>query len=980
MSDGLKRRDFLKLVGLGGAAVAAGCARRPAETVLPFSAQPEDIIPGIPTYYSSACRECPAGCGVVATTREGRVVKLEGNAEHPVNRGALCARGQAGLQSLYHPDRLRTPMQRDGATWKPVTWDQALGLLAVKARAAGARTAVVTGHETGAVDRLVGEWLAALGSNQRLRHEAYGHEALREATRLAFGRAVVPTHDFAKARVVFSLGADFLETWLNPVGAARGMADGRDGRADGARFVAFTSRQDLTAANADQVVSIQPGSEIAVALGLLHVITAEGLGERSAAAAAAAWDPATVEKHSGVPAEALRRLAREFAAARPGLAVAGGVASQGDNATGLCLAVHLLNAACGNVGATVNLDAAQRLEGLASLREMKALVDRMNAGGVDVLVMHGANPAFTLPASLGFAAALKKVGFKVSLARQMDETAELFDLVLPASHALESWDDAEPVTGVRNLLQPAMRPVFGTRSLGEIFFATGRQVGMALKQADFLGYLQDAWKPLHAAHGGGVDFDTFWTRTVQAGGLFSPPAASAARVLPGAGAFRFALPRLSGAEGDPALLVFPSALFYDGRDASKPWLQELPDPVSKVVWNSWLEVSPATAKALGVEQGDVVAVEGLEQRLEAPVLVYEGLRDDAVALPLGQGHTSLGRYAKGHGMNPFAALRPVLDEASGAPAYLQARVKLVKTGRHEKLTSVSYGTDQLDRGIAQLIPAAALATAKPPVPFGDAALETPYVPRYKKEYAKRPLSANPLNSGHRWGMAIDLDRCTGCSACVTACYAENNIMVVGRDEAHKHRVMSWIRIEKFYERRPDGSLEVRHLPMTCQQCDNAGCETVCPVYATYHNPEGINAQIYNRCIGTRYCSNNCPYRVRRFNYVPAEHPEPLNWQYNPEVTVRSKGVMEKCSFCIQRITAARDTAKDEGRDIRDGDVTPACAGTCPSQAIVFGNLDDPNSRVARLATNPRGYKVLEMLNMQPNVNYLKRVRRDAAKA
>ncbi|HVP38624.1 MAG TPA: molybdopterin-dependent oxidoreductase [Candidatus Saccharimonadales bacterium] len=980
MPDGLKRRDFLKLVGLGGAGLAAGCGKKAPETVLPFAVQPEDIVPGIPTFYASACRECPAGCGLVVTTREGRAIKLEGNPEHPLNRGGLCARGQAGLQALYHPDRLRTPVQRVGQEWKPLAWDAALALLAQKAKAAGARSAVLTGLETGALDRLVGEWLAALGSRQRLRYEAYGHEALREATRLAFGRSTVPSLDFAAAKVVFSLGADFLETWLNPVGAARGMADGRGGRADGGRFVAFAARQDLTASNADELVSIRPGSEMSVALGLLHVMLAEGLagGDRAALErAAAGYDPATVEAHSGVPAERLRRLAREFAAARPGLAVAGGVATQGDNATGLCLAVHLLNHAAGNVGRTVNLDAGVRVDGLASLRDVQAFIQSLAAGAVELLVVHGANPAFTLPAALGFEAALRKVPFKVSLARQLDETAELCDLVLPASHSLESWEDAEPVAGVRNLLQPSMRPVFGTRSAGEIFFATGRQLGVALPQADFLGYLQDAWKSAHTEHGRGLDFAAFWNQTVQAGGVFAPPPPAPARLLPGATAFRFAPPALAGAPGDPVLLLAPSALFYDGRDAGKPWLQELPDPSSKVVWGSWLELSPATAQRLGVREGDVVEVEGLEQKLAAPALVCEGLRDDVVALPLGQGHTSLGRWARGRGVNPFAALRPVLDPASGALAYLQARVKLVRAGRSEGLVNTAYSTDQLGRGIAQVIPLADLASARPPKPFGDAAAETPYVPRYKKEYAKRPLSGNPMNTKHRWGMAVDLDRCTGCSACVTACYAENNIMVVGPKEAAKHRIMSWIRIEKFHERRPDGSLEVRHVPMTCQQCDNAPCETVCPVYATYHNPEGINAQIYNRCIGTRYCSNNCPYRVRRFNYVPAEHLEPLTWQFNPDVTVRSKGVMEKCTFCVQRITAARDQAKDENRDIRDGEVVPACASSCPAQAIAFGDLDNPESRVARLTQDPRGYRVFEVLNTQPNVNYLRRVRRDA---
>ena len=983
MSGGMniKRRDFLKLVGVSGAGlVLSSCGNKDTEKLVPFVNQPEDMVPGIPTFYASSCRECPAGCGLVVKTREGRVIKLEGNPAHPVNKGGLCARGHAGLQELYNADRLKTPMKKNGTGWTAISWDEAIATLAQKAKEAGPKTAALTGLETGSVDTLYAEWMKALGSSHHHRYEAFGFEPLREATRVAFGRAVVPHYDFEKARLVVSFGSDFLQDGPSPVAAARGMADARGGKADGQRFISFDSRPNLAAANADEMISIKPGSEMAVALGLLHVMASEGLAQVPGGAPQG-YDPAAVEAQSGVKQDVLKRVAREFAKTRPGLAVAGGVATQGDNATALCLATHMLNAAVGAVGTTLNLEAGLPYENLSSSRDLAELAKKMAAKEIDLLVVHGPNPVFNFPKSLKFAEAIQAVPFKVAFARQMDETAELCDLVLPVSHSLESWDDAQPMTGVHNLMQPAMRPVFGTRSAGEVLHTVARQNGAAVMGADFLGYMQSRWKSVST----GGDFDGFWEKAVQSGGAWNVPAGQS-HAFAGTGSVKWAAPKLQGDANDPVLMLVPTALMHDGRGANKSWMQELPDPVTKTMWNSWVEVSPALAKRLGVnDNGDLLEIDGLEEKLTARAYIHEGLRDDVVALSLGQGHTSYGRNAKDRGVNAFAAMRPMLDDASGAMAYLQTHVKLTRVG-HQKLSLAQGGSDQMGRGIAQTVTIDELLHPKPrpkfegndDQPFGAKEGEE-YVPKYKKEYEAHPLSGNPMMTKHRWGMAIDLDRCNGCSACITACYSENNIQIVGENEAWKRRDMGWIRIEKYLEKRSDGTMEVRMVPLACQQCDNAPCEYVCPVYATYHNPEGISAQIYNRCIGTRYCANNCPYRARKFNYKEPVIPEPLNWQLNPDVTVRSKGVMEKCSFCIQRIRAARDTAKDESRDIRDGEVVPACAQSCPTQAIVFGDQNDPASVVSKIAKDPRGYKMLEILNTQPNIHYLKRVRREAAK-
>jgi molybdopterin-containing oxidoreductase family iron-sulfur binding subunit len=431
------------------------------------------------------------------------------------------------------------------------------------------------------------------------------------------------------------------------------------------------------------------------------------------------------------------------------------------------------------------------------------------------------------------------------------------------------------------------------------------------------------------------------------------------------------------------LLVYPSPNLYDGRGANRPWLQELPDPVTKCVWNSWIEVHPETAHLLGVESGDVLVVSSLAGELEVPVYVYRGIRRDTVAMPIGQGHEGYGRWARGRGVNPLRLLPAAADAATGSAAWLSTRVALRRAGRRVQLANVQGADEDHDREIAEVLglPAAIAAERE----GREALAERP------AELVEAAEDADP-KSPYRWGMAIDLSSCIGCSACVTACYAENNVPTVGEEQCARGREMAWIRVERYYEQvategghavAAHGAAEagsaagfhVVHLPVMCQHCGNAPCEPVCPVYATYHNPEGLNIQVYNRCVGTRYCANNCPYKARRFEWFAYDHPFPLNLQLNPDVTVREKGVMEKCTFCVQRIAAAKNEAKREGRPVEDGEVIPACAQTCPADAIVFGNLRDPQSRVARLARSGRSYHVLGELNTRPAVTYLKEVAR-----
>ncbi len=1036
MSDDFvfNRRDFLRLVGIGVAGAAAGCAQPPVEKLIPYLVAPTDILPGVPYWYASTCRECPVGCGVLVKAREGRAIKIEGNPAHPVNRGGLCSRGQAGLQGLYDPDRVRSPMVKENGAWKTIDWEAALQLAAGKlgeAVKAKRGVALLTDNATGSLQRLAAEWSAAIGATH-LVYEPFAHESLREANRRTFGQASIPNFDFAAARMIVAFGADFVETWLSPVGHARGLATART--ADNpARFVTVEPRLSLTGANADEWIAVRPGGEMALALGMSRVILSESLGpalaERGALSdAVAAFTPEAVERQSDVPAAKVRELARAFAKAGPSLAVTGGIAAQSDQSVALHAAVNLLNYVAGNVGRTVRFDRTPSYEAVGGFCELQRLMGAMGDGKVDVLIVSGANPVYAVPAWAEFAAAMDRVIFKISLSPVLDETADRCDLLLPSTHWLETLGDAETARGVHALTQPAMQklPMFDARPAGETLLALGKAAGRgAAWPATWADYLKAQWKPQHQRFGAGRDFDTFWRDSLAKGGVWEDASPTPVRwnATPA-----FASPGLRG-PGEVALLLYPSQAFYDGRGANKPWLQELPDPTSKGVWGTWVEIHPETAGKLGVQTGDPVRIETEAGAIELPAYLYGGMRRDVAAVPLGQGHTAYGRYAKDRGVNALALLPPAQDAASGAVAYLSTRARLAKGAKAMDFVTTQREKRQHDRGIAQVIPVSALfaqvATRgaadrpiynihqtlsghfegpEPPKPsqtrpgLHTTPMQHPegYVPpahaitAFEPEHHTRGPRAIPVDQGsykhaeHRWAMAIDLNACTGCAACVVACYAENNIPTVGPELIQRGREMSWIRIERFEERLEPGASDVRMVPMMCQHCGDAPCETVCPVYATYHNPEGLNAQVYNRCVGTRYCSNNCPYKVRAFNwfdYAAPEKatfafPEPLNWQLNPDVTVRSKGVMEKCTMCVQRILEGKGNAKDENRRLRDGEIQTACAQSCPAQAIVFGDLADPASAVHQRSFGARRYWVLNELNTKPGVTYLKRVKQD----
>jgi anaerobic selenocysteine-containing dehydrogenase/Fe-S-cluster-containing dehydrogenase component len=994
MTDGIKRRDFLKVLGVSGAgATLSGCGPGDVEKLIPYVVAPDEITPGVATWYTTVCGSCSAQCGMWVRTREGRAVKVEGNPNHPVSQGGLCSKGHASLQHLYNPDRFAGPMIREGDHLRQGTWAEAEQLLAAKVRAASG-VLFVSGGVGPSMDSLIGEFVTAVGGT-RVEYDAVSDAALQEAARMVYGASGLPRYDIAQSRLLLSFGNDFIESGSSPVAHNKGLAkmSSVDDHQSKGRFIYLGARLSTTGLNADEWIPIRPGSEAAVALGMASVIAEDASAAGPYADVLRSYSPATAAAAAGVSEDAIRELAERFASEGPSLAMGPGAGANHRGATAAHVAVMILNHVAGNAGRTVHYDAGVTAAA-SSYAEMESAVSAMAAGQVGVAIIHGANPAYTMPAASGFRAAFEQVGFKVSFASAMDETAAMADLILPDRHFLEAWGDSMPRAGVMAIQQPVMQavPHFDSKQSGDVLLAVATQLGSDLGSATFYEYLRARHMAMHDTG----DFEATWQAALHAGAVeHDMPMGGMSEMRAPDAALSFD-PPVFDAGGDLVLVVHPSPRFGAGEFSNSPWMQELPDPVSKITWHSWLEMNPHTAEQRGIREGDIVTVSSSHGAVDVPIWLYPGIREDSVALAMGGGHTDMGRWATGQGVNVMDLLPSESEQLSGGLVTLATTVSVSPTGERRRIATIAGSDDQHDRPIAPAVALAELGHAAEaeheedgheefkelqgaggfvPVPSGGgAATAFPLEGTQHGPYAD-------AHEGPRWGMAIDLDKCTGCSACVTACQSENNVPWVGEGQVLMGRDMNWVRIERYYEHidaTQAGDLDVRFLPMICQHCGNAPCEPVCPVFATYHTPEGVNAQIYNRCVGTRYCANNCPYKVRVFNwyrYTDENVPEPMNWQWNPDVTVRTNGVMEKCSFCMQRVRDAENRAAlEEGRAVRDGDIVTACQQSCPAEAIVFGNIRDPNSRVSQIVSSERTYRVLdELINTQPAVNYLKKV-------
>jgi anaerobic selenocysteine-containing dehydrogenase/Fe-S-cluster-containing dehydrogenase component len=966
VNGGLSRRSFLKLAAAGAATAIPGCEPA-ARKLIPYVIPDENVIPGEATYYATTCAECPAGCGLIAKVREGRVIKLDGNPLDPISAGSICARGQAALQGLYNPDRLAAPHQRsaDGSL-RPISWGNALRLLTDRLRAAAqageGRVAFLGAPQGPTMARIATAWLNAWRSNRIVHYEPLNAEPERAAAGGCFGREDLPIYRLDKAEVVISFGADFLETWSSPVEMTRQYAAfrapvKRRGALTTGRCVYVGPRFGLTAAKSDEWVAVRPGAEAAIALGVLNVVVNRGrvnsglkVDRTALKNYVAGFDPASVSARAGVPLAMIRKMGERFGQADGALAITG---ADDPAAHAACL---VLNYVTGNVGRTVLFLNGGLPPQAARSYEIDTLIKAMVGGAIEVLVVAGVNPLFSMPSSAGFTDAISRVPFVAWCGGVPDETAAMAHLLLPIHHPLESFGDMAPRAGVHDFAQPVTAPVFDSRPLGDVLIGSARSApgGQPPPWKSTADALEATFRELYAARGGaGGGFEESWQRIRQQGGIVEH--AEVADVELNDAALK---PVAAGAPASElSVLAYPHIFLYDGRGADKPWLQELPEPVSQFVWDSWAEIHPETARQFGIKRDDVIELRTDHGVVELPAFLSVHVHPGAIAVALGQGHAAYGRYANGRGANAWRLL----------PAgRMTAPVKVRKTGKRRELVSPLGNGDMLGRSIIEAVSLDDLANGvKPP-------REEPPEPYEMYEPFAYP--------SHMWGMTIDVNACTGCSACVAACYAENNIPFVGKEMIDNGRIMSWIRIERFYPAKADAP-PLYLAPMLCQQCDHAPCEPVCPVFASYRTDEGLNGQVYNRCIGTRYCENNCPYKVRRFNWFAPQWPAPLNLQLNPDVTVRGAGVMEKCTFCVQRIVAAEIDAKIEKRPVRDGEIIPACAQACPARAISFGDMNDPRSAMMRRRADNalRAYQAMPELNTKPAIVYLRDVYRRSEK-
>jgi len=978
--SGSSRRQFLQLMGASVAMAGLSACRKPVEAILPYTRKPDEVIPGLSLFYATAMPLRGVVSGVLVESREGRPIKVEGNPEHPVAQGASGVFEQASILNLYDPDRSQQPMLES----KPATWIEFLSFCRELADSADTLRLVVLAEENSSPTVLaLRRRLAA--RFPRLRWITYGPEN-SEAIGFAesFGRPVRPAYRFSDAEVIVSLGADFLSpTDRNFVANTREFAAGRRlvSTADSmSRLYVAESEYTVTGGSADHRLRVRSGDIEALA----EAVAVE-LGVLSGSPGRA------------VPADFVRAVVADLRRAGSRSLVLAGEA-QPVRVHALCAAI---NDALGAVGQTVELlDISADAAAVAESSRVADLVEDMRGGSVDALVMLGVNPVYDAPSSLGFADALTAVGQTIHLGTHVDETAGLCRWHIPQSHYLESWGDGRAFDGTMSVIQPLIAPMYAGRSPIELLAAlsTGEDAsGYDLVRETWAGQLQG-------------DFEAAWRKVIHDG------------FLPGSGYTPVVLParpvggRSTSASGSSSLeaLVRLHPAVLDGSYANNSWMQELPHPVTKIVWDNVAVVSRATADRLGVGAhlrdgqyfADVVSVSSEHGEIELPVWVQAGQADDSVTLYLGFGRSiSSGRplrkanvfdrddytdiYGKGALSTGVGANVSKLASRTGEQVLAEVTMRKVRDG-YLLATTQDHGALPEDMVVAEKREPVRVATyeefrenptfatdAEPPLPGGEA--WTDYPALWEERHPKSAMETR--GSGYyanQWGMVIDLNACTGCNACVVACQSENNVQVVGKQEVSLGREMHWLRMDRYFVSSADGSAEPDMVvqPVPCMHCENAPCESVCPVAATVHSPDGTNQMVYNRCIGTRYCANNCPYKVRRFNFYNwiKTLPDTVNMAHNPRVTVRSRGVMEKCSYCIHRIRAANERANLEDRMIGDGEVQTACQQACPARAISFGNLNDPDSEVSVERANPRRYELLAQLSVKPRTSYLGRVK------
>jgi molybdopterin-containing oxidoreductase family iron-sulfur binding subunit len=983
-SSSLNRRHFLKLLGASLALAGLNaCTRQPMEKIFPYVRQPEQLVPGKPLYFATALLRGGYANGVLVENHEGRPTKVEGNPEHPASLGATDVFAQAEVLALYDPDRSQVVMNLGRiSTWEAFITAVTTELEAQRAKN-GAGLRILT--ETVTSPTLAGQMqtlLSAFPAAKWHQYDPAGRDNTRAGAQLAFGEFVETQYRFDQAEVILALDADFLIDSPGSLRYARDFVAKRrviDDVKRMNRLYAVESSPSLTGTMADHRLPIRASEIEALArvlaeeLGVSEGRGAKGdgrkargeergargerrkvMGERrEVEGEERALHPSPFTLHSSLLASHvkwIKAVARDLAQHRgKSLVIAGEQQPPVVHAL-----AHAMNHALGNVGKTVIYTDPVEARPVIQTESLRELVTDVAAGQVELLLILGGNPVFTAPADLNFADHLSKVKLRVHLSLYDDETSALCHWHIPEAHTLETWSDARAYDGTATIIQPLIAPLYGGKSAHEVLAVFAGQAGQTSYDI-----VRNYWKRQNPV----ANFEKFW-QTALHDGLIADTALPtksvqlrSTSIQDQGSSIQEPVTRSESSASNLEVNFRPDPTIGDGRYANNGWLQELPKPFTKLTWDNAALISPATAERLGLGNEELVELKYRGRTVRAPIGIVPGHANDAVTVHFGYGRTRVGKIGNGIGFNAYS-LRT--SEAT----WFGAGLEIQKTGERYQLASTQLHHNVENRHLVRA---------------GTLADYTEH-PDFVQEMGHEPPRDMTLYPGHKyegyaWGMAIDLNSCIGCNACTIACQAENNIPIVGKDQVAVGREMHWIRVDRYYAGDLDNPATY-HQPVPCMHCENAPCEVVCPVAATVHSDEGLNDMVYNRCVGTRYCANNCPYKVRRFNFLLySDFKTPsLKLLRNPDVTVRSRGVMEKCTYCVQRINAARIEAKKADRDIREGEIITACQQVCPAQAITFGNINDPNSRVAQLKASKLNYGLLTDLNTQPRTTYLARLR------
>lgn len=943
--NSFSRRNFIALMGasmaLGG--LLGGC-RRPIEKIIPYVIPPEEIVPGVANRYATTMPFGNSAYGLIVESHEGRPTKIEGNPDHPSTMGMSNVFLQASILGLYDPDRSKTVLH-DGkeADWVEFAefWN---GQYQKFSKNRGEGLAVLSEpFSSSTLARLAGQFKRKFPKAKWVAYEPIGDENIYEGVKIASGKVLRPVYHYNKSRVILSLDSDFLFSEAENITAAMGYADGRrlkTEKDDMNRLYMVESGFSVTGGMADHRMRLRGKLVGSFAAALIRELGARGVKIDGIFPDISFFTAPEFNR------KWIKALAKDLIDNKgKSLVVAGNRQPAGVHAL-----VYAINYALGNNGNTVEYHSMN--DSLTSKRsEFASFANEMQEGRINTLVILGGNPVYNAYSDLGFKSALKKVENRVHLGSHVDETSKELNWHIPQTHYLENWGDAVSAHGIRSVVQPMIAPLYDGHSVYEL-------ANLIATAEDKTGYniIRETW--------GGIiksDFEKNWNRVLH-DGLFKDQKSLAKKAGLNSGSIKNHLKKnissYHAVLGDDIEIVFAvSPAVYDGRYANNGWLQELPDPITKLAWDNAALISHNTADKLEVNNEDLIEIEYRGKKIEAPVWVVPGHADNAITLTLGYGRKSCGRIGDDVGHNAY------LLRNSDAPVF-DTGVVINKTGRKYKLASTQDHSSMEGRPIVR---EATLKEYRDHPEFAPAMVEHPPLKNLWDEHS--------YEEGYQWGMTIDLNSCIGCNACTIACQSENNIPIVGKDQVSLGREMHWIRLDRYFIGDVDDP-EMVHQPVACQHCENAPCEQVCPVAATVHDKEGLNTMVYNRCVGTRYCSNNCPYKVRRFNFFnfTKDTSESMKMAQNPDVTVRSRGVMEKCTYCVQRISEAKINAKADGRPVADGEIVTACQQACPTNAIVFGNINDPESEVSKIKSQNRNYELLKELNVRPRTSFLARVR------